>query len=164
MNENQKILFIIAIVYVVGIFVPIIEVISLIQMPSIFGEATSHNSMAISMSIFDVLTNKDNRWLDYNKINSFSMITIAFITSLIAMPIFTIIIALTKQYSWLFTISFSFLMFIFSIIYSLTNVNPNIENMSMMVRLSWGWGLLIIPSLILLVMGIITLLKSNKDR
>jgi hypothetical protein len=161
MNENQKILLIVAIVYVVGIFVPIIEIVSLMQMPSIFGETTSNNSMSVSMSIFDVLTSKD-KLFDFNGIDSFRMIVIAFIASLIAMPICTIIIALTKQYSWLFTISFPFLIFIFSIIYSVTlKTSASNETMGMMIKLSWGWGLLIIPSLILLVMGIIALFKKQ---
>lgn len=164
MNENQKILLIVAIVYVAGIFTPIIEIISLlhIQMPSMFGEATSNNSMSISMSIFDILTNKE-KFFDSNNIDSFKTAVIAFIASLIVMPIFTIIIALTKQYTWLFTISFSFLIFTFSIIYFVTmKTSANNENMRMIIKLSWGWGLLIIPSLILLVMGIIEIFKKQE--
>lgn len=158
MSENQKILFILAITFVIGFFAPLVTITNFISMPSLFGEDTK-TSMSISMSVFDMLTNKNN--FDANLLNDPKGILITtFFISLVAVPVLTVMIALTQKYEWLFTISTAFIIFSLSMTYLMTS---HFQESDYMIKLGWAWGCFFIPSLIMLVMGLIALLKKNQS-
>lgn len=158
MSENQKILFILAITFVIGFFAPLITMTTFMPMPSLFGEE-SQNSISMSMSVFDMLTNKNS--FDVNLLSDpQGILIITFFISLIAVPVLTVMIALTQKYEWLFTISTAFIIFSLSMIYSM---NTHFQDNGEMTKLGWAWGCFFIPSLIMLVMGLIALLKKNQS-
>jgi len=157
MRTKQTILFILAIVFTIGFFLPLITMKAHIPMSSIFGEGAQED-FNLTMSAFNLLT--DNNKVRFNSI---------FIISLIIVPILITIIAITQKYKWLFTVSLPLLLFIFSMIYSIkTNVvddellNSTIEGMNTTVAFDIGWAFFIIPTLIMLVMGLIELFKKNQ--
>lgn len=156
MRTKQTILFILAIVFTIGFFMPLLTMKAHIPMSTIFGDGVQED-FNLTMSAFNLLT--DNNKVRFNSI---------FIISLIIVPILITIIAITQKYKWLFTVSLPLLLFIFSMIYSIkTNVvddkllNSTIEGMNTTVAFDIGWAFFIIPTLIMLVMGLIELFKKN---
>lgn len=124
-----------------------------IPMSSIFGEGAQDN-FELKMSVFNLLIGNDGK-VSFNSM---------FINTLIIMPIITVIIAVTQKYKWLFTVSLPFLLFIFSMIYSMkTNIFDDelLNTSNTTVILDIGWAFFIIPTLIMLVMGLIELFKKN---
>jgi hypothetical protein len=157
MRTKQTILFILAIVFTIGFFMPLLTMKAHIPMSTIFGDGVQED-FNLTMSAFNLLT--DNNKVRFNSI---------FIISLIIVPILITIIAITQKYKWLFTVSLPLLLFIFSMIYSIkTNVvddellNSTIEGMNTTVAFDIGWAFFIIPTLIMLVMGLIELFKKNQ--
>ena len=158
MRTKQTILFILAIVFTIGFFMPLLTMKAHIPMSTIFGDGVQED-FNLTMSAFNLLT--DNNKVRFNSI---------FIISLIIVPILITIIAITQKYKWLFTVSLPLLLFIFSMIYSIkTNVvddkllNSTIEGMNTTVAFDIGWAFFIIPTLIMLVMGLIELFKKNQE-
>ena len=158
MRTKQTILFILAIVFTIGFFMPLLTMKAHIPMSTIFGDG-GQEDFNLTMSAFNLLT--DNNKVRFNSI---------FIISLIIVPILITIIAITQKYKWLFTVSLPLLLFIFSMIYSIkTNVvddkllNSTIEGMNTTVAFDIGWAFFIIPTLIMLVMGLIELFKKNQE-
>ena len=158
MRTKQTILFILAIVFTIGFFMPLLAMKAHIPMSTIFGDGVQED-FNLTMSAFNLLT--DNNKVRFNSI---------FIISLIIVPILITIIAITQKYKWLFTVSLPLLLFIFSMIYSIkTNVvddkllNSTIEGMNTTVAFDIGWAFFIIPTLIMLVMGLIELFKKNQE-
>lgn len=158
MRTKQTILFILAIVFTIGFFMPLLTMKAHIPMSTIFGDGVQED-FNLTMSAFNLLT--DNNKVRFNSI---------FIISLIIVPILITIIAITQKYKWLFTVSLPLLLFIFSMIYSIkTNVvddkllNSTIEGMNPTVAFDIGWAFFIIPTLIMLVMGLIELFKKNQE-
>ena len=158
MRTKQTILFILAIVFTIGFFMPLLTMKAHIPMSTIFGDGVQED-FNLTMSAFNLLT--DNNKVRFNSI---------FIISLIIVPILITIIAITQKYKWLFTVILPLLLFIFSMIYSIkTNVvddkllNSTIEGMNTTVAFDIGWAFFIIPTLIMLVMGLIELFKKNQE-
>ena len=158
MLTKQTILFILAIVFTIGFFMPLLTMKAHIPMSTIFGDGVQED-FNLTMSAFNLLT--DNNKVRFNSI---------FIISLIIVPILITIIAITQKYKWLFTVSLPLLLFIFSMMYSIkTNVvddkllNSTIEGMNTTVAFDIGWAFFIIPTLIMLVMGLIELFKKNQE-
>ena len=150
---KQTILFILAIVFTIGFFLPLITMKAHIPMSSIFGEGAQDN-FELKMSVFNLLIGNDGK-VSFNSM---------FINTLIIMPIITVIIAITQKYKWLFTVSLPFLLFIFSMIYSMkTNIFDDelLNTSNTTVILDIGWAFFIIPALIMQVMGLIELFKKN---
>lgn len=105
MRTKQTILFILAIVFTIGFFMPLLTMKAHIPMSTIFGDGVQED-FNLTMSAFNLLT--DNNKVRFNSI---------FIISLIIVPILITIIAITQKYKWLFTVSLPLLLFIFSMIY-----------------------------------------------
>ena len=149
MRTKQTILFILPIIFAIGFFLPLSIMKAHIPMSSVFGQGVQED-FELSLSAFNMLT--DNSKVKYDPI---------FISSLILMPVFTVIIAVTQKYKWLFTLSSTFLLYIFSTIY-LWKLNTTDELLQdMPIRFGIGWAFFIIPSLIMLVMGLIALSKDE---
>lgn len=77
------------------------------------------------------------------------------------MPVLAVTIALTQKFEWLFTISVVFIIYSLSMIYSM-NPGSSLNEIPSM-KLGSAWALFFIPSLIMLVMGLIALLKKNQN-
>ena len=157
MNTNQKILLILATVFCIGFFMPYINQQNAV--PGLFNEETKE-AMSLSMSVFDMITNPGN--YDLGLFTTFiGFIIFMFFTMLIAMPVLAVTIALTQKFEWLFTISVVFIIYSLSMIYSM-NPGSSLNEIPSM-KLGSAWALFFIPSLIMLVMGLIALLKKNQN-
>lgn len=160
MTENQKILFIVAIVFTASFFAPLVSMMALMPpIPSMFGSVSNGGSLSMTFSFFEILTTSGKGLLNLKDAKQSQIIYLLAALSFLLMPILTVVIALTKKYVWLISISFPFLILCFSITYTI--MSNNLDQSDQMFKLGWGWGGFIISSLILLIMGLIELFKKK---
>ena len=160
MTENQKILFIVAIVFLASFFAPLVTFMTLMPpISSMFGPVSNAGSLSITFSFFEILTTSGKGLLNPQDANQNQIIYLLAALSFLLMPILTVVIALTQKYEWLISISFPFLLLCFSITYKI--MSNNADQSEQMFKLGWGWGGFIIPSLILLIIGLIALFKKK---
>lgn len=159
MQKNQLILLCIATIFITSFFTPLVTMTAFLPSISML-EQSGGSKLSVSYTLFSIITFNEFSIANAGDDNIFPLLTYIFCTSLIGMAILTVIIALNKKFEWLFAISFPFLIFCFSYIYTL--VSKTSESKASMQMLDWGWAGIIIPSLVLLTIGIYFLFKKKE--
>lgn len=154
MKNEQIIILISALCIAIGFFSPLF---SLQAVFPLMGGTANHN-WTHNISIFSTLGTTKNLFPMTDKYQFFMLVF--FIYSILS-PVIYVIICFSKKYTWLFPFAFSYILCCFSFVFLINNKANG--NDFFHASLGWGWGFLLIPSFVVLIIGIKYLISKDSS-
>lgn len=154
MKHIQIFIYVLSIIMLVGIFAPMYTITTVMDMPSLFGENTQV-SKTMSTSLFQMIIIIISQ---IHGSNFQQLTTVSFTILSVVIPLLVIMIAFIEKHEWLFTLATVYLISCISLLYTFIQ---KFEHDMFQIQFGWAWACFLIPSFLVLIIGIYGLI--NKD-